>query len=138
MHFRKLTDDAVIPKRGTKFSAGYDLVAAEDFIIQGHQKKLVSTGIGWSPDGDHDLDKVGLIWPRSGLAVKHGLDTLAGVIDADYADEIKVVLYNTSPIPYYGKKGERIAQLVIQNYRTVSNDEFTNNDRDGGFGSTGK
>lgn len=138
MQFTKLTDKAVLPTRGTKFSAGYDLTATEDFTIHPGQSALVSTGIGWTPEGDWDLDKVGFIWPRSGLAAKHGLNTLAGVIDADYNGEIKVLLHNTSKVTYYGEAGTRIAQLVIQNFRTVSNDTHESVTRDGGFGSTGR
>ena len=74
---------------------------------------MVSTGISVGlPPGTY-----GRIAPRSGLAVKHGLDTLAGVIDPDYSDEVRVVLVNTDMrIPFIIKPGYRIAQLILENY----------------------
>ena len=57
---------------------------------------------------------VGLVWPRSGLAVRHGIDTLAGVIDSDYRGEVKVVLVNHGPSAFSIAPGDRIAQLLIQ------------------------
>lgn len=139
MKWNKLTDDAVIPQRGTKFSAGYDLVSTETKTIYPGQSALISTGIGWEPTGDSDLDTVGLIWPRSGMAVKEGVDTGAGVIDADYGGEIKVLIRNTrSHRPVYINEGDRIAQLVLQKFGVMEGDTFTLEARHGGFGSTGK
>lgn len=137
MRFVKLKESAILPKRGTKLSAGYDLVAAEDCVILSGESELVSTGIGWTVEDDSDLNKVGLIWPRSSLAVKHGIEVQAGVIDADYQDEIKVLLFANDIEPFTINKGDRIAQLIIQTFGTVSDDEFTQEARHGGFGSTG-
>lgn len=137
MKFVKIVDDATLPIRGTKFSAGYDLVARESKWIYGNSQALISTGISWEAEGDCDLNKVGLIWPRSGLAAKHGIDTMAGVIDADYTGEIKVLLRVNSPAGFQVNKGDRIAQLIIQTFGCVSNDEHTAVVRNGGFGSTG-
>jgi dUTP pyrophosphatase len=84
---------------------------------------------------------VGLVWPRSGLAVRHGIDTLAGVIDSDYRGEVKVVLVNHGAEPFRIAPGDRIAQLLVQR---VERAEFRRaaalgaTDRGaGGFGSTG-
>jgi dUTP pyrophosphatase len=84
---------------------------------------------------------VGLVWPRSGLAVRHGLDTLAGVIDSDYRGEVRVVLVNHGAEPFGVSPGDRIAQLLVQK---VERAEFRREDSlaptergSGGFGSTG-
>lgn len=86
--------------------------------------------------------RVGLIWPRSGMAVRHGIDTLAGVIDADYRGEIGVVLINHGYAGVDILEGTRIAQLVVQSVWDVPMvvvPELTDTDRgEGGFGSTGE
>ena len=84
----------------------------------------------------------GRVAPRSGLAVKHGIDTGAGVVDADYRGELGVVLFNNSDEDYTISEGERIAQLVVEKIWTGditvvdSLDDTTRSS--GGFGSTGK
>jgi dUTP pyrophosphatase len=85
---------------------------------------------------------VGLVWPRSGLAVRHGIDTLAGVIDSDYRGELKVVLVNHGHEPFRIAPGDRVAQLLIQRVERV---RFTATEAvadtargSGGFGSTGR
>ena len=85
---------------------------------------------------------VGLVWPRSGLAVRHGIDTLAGVIDSDYRGEVKVVLVNHGDEPFAIAAGDRIAQLLVQRVeraafapRTAVGDTGRGS---GGFGSTGR
>ena len=89
------------------------------------------------PDGYY-----GRIAPRSGWALKYGIDTLAGVIDSDYRGEVGVILYNTDKaIPFNIKMGDRIAQIVFEKYYTFDievSDEISKTSRgDGGFGSTG-
>jgi dUTP pyrophosphatase len=88
------------------------------------------------PDGH-----VGLIWPRSGLAVKHSIDCGAGVIDAKYRGEVKILLFNHSDDDFNIEPGDRIAQLLIQkvesvNFMPVDNLEETERNQ-AGFGSTG-
>ena len=88
------------------------------------------------PDGH-----VGFIWPRSGLAVKHSIDCGAGVIDAKYRGEVKVLLFNHSDDDFTIEPGDRIAQLLIQkvesvNFTPVDNLEETARNQ-AGFGSTG-
>jgi dUTP pyrophosphatase len=84
----------------------------------------------------------GLVWPRSGLAVRHGIDTLAGVIDSDYRGEVRVVLVNHGAEPFAIAVGDRIAQLLVQRveraaFRAVEG--VANTERGtGGFGSTGR
>jgi dUTP pyrophosphatase len=80
---------------------------------------------------------VGIIKPRSGLAFNYGIDVLAGVIDADYKDEIKVILINHGDDPYHIKAGDRIAQLVVLPYYVINGEDGNAPIRSGGFGSTG-
>ena len=84
------------------------------------------------------------IRPRSGLAANHGITVLntPGTIDADYRGEIRVILHNTSMIPYTVEEGERIAQMVFNKVERVSFEEVDSLDNtergDGGFGHSGK
>jgi len=83
-----------------------------------------------------------LIWPRSGLAVKKGIDCGAGVIDSHYRGEVKVLLFNHSDSEFQIEPGDRIAQLLIQKVERVEFipvDQLNETARnEGGFGSTGK
>ena len=139
MEVVRFHNDAILPTRGTFRSAGYDLYAVEDFLVeQLPGRALVSTGIGIHvPSGTY-----GRVAPRSGLAVKKGIDVGAGVIDEDYTGELKVLFFNFGDFPYYGKKGERIAQLIIEKIETpeiFEVDKLSATERgEGGFGSTGK
>jgi dUTP pyrophosphatase len=87
----RLTDNAILPSRGTPGAAGLDLYSADGYVVMPGHRVVVSTGISVKlPVGTY-----GRVAPRSGLAAKHGLDVLAGVIDPDYQGELKVVLVNT-------------------------------------------
>lgn len=128
-----------VPTYATAGDAGADLVSAEDVRIPAHQRVLVKTGIKIAiPEG-----YVGLIHPRSGLALKHGITVLntPGTIDAGYRGEIGVILLNTGALDFEVKAGDRIAQLVIQKVETAEFeivDALIDTDRgEGGFGSTG-
>lgn len=137
MKVTKLHNDARIPEQATPGSAGYDLCAVTGATIYPDQRLLIKTGLSLAiPDG-----MVGIIKPRSGLAVKHGIDTLAGVIDADYRGELGVLLINHGDAPWHFNAGERVAQLVVVPcYHgaciEVSSLEETMRG-DGGYGSTG-
>lgn len=117
--------------------AGADLCSSTDTVIPAREKMLVSTGIRMALPEGH----VGLIWPRSGMAVKYGIDCGAGVIDSQYRGEVKVLLFNHSDGEYFIKQGDRIAQLLIQKVETVEFlpvDDLDATDRaEAGFGSTG-
>jgi dUTP pyrophosphatase len=84
---------------------------------------------------------VGLIWPRSGLAYKHGLDVFAGVIDSGYRGDIGVILFNSQYNSYEISKGDRIAQILIQkveDYELLEVEDLDSTERNsGGFGSSG-
>lgn len=136
---KKLQPTAIIPTKGSVDAAGYDLYSSKDGIIQPGERVLIPTDIsmvipvGW----------YGRIAPRSGLAYKHGIDVLAGVIDSDYRGNIGVILYNTDlDKPFEFKTGERIAQIIFEHYASATFKEVQefgeSTDRgDAGYGSTG-
>jgi dUTP pyrophosphatase len=130
-----------LPAYARDGDAGLDLVAREDaFIDRSGGRYLMPTGIsiavpvGWA----------GLILPRSGLALKHGLTVVnsPGLIDSGYRGEIKVVLLNTDPHETYQvHRGDRVAQLVLQRVEQVEwhvVDAFDDEHRGGGFGHSGR
>jgi len=134
---KKLSPHATTPTRGSALSAGYDLYAAAPITIPSHGKALVSTDLAIAtPEGTY-----GRVAPRSGLASKHFIDTGAGVIDADYRGEVKVLLFNHGEVDYEVKKGDRIAQLVLERISTPAVLEVESLEESargaGGFGSTG-
>lgn len=127
-----------IPSYSHPEDAGADLKASESSIVPARGKALVSTGLCLELPEGH----VGLIWPRSGLAVKHSIDCGAGVIDSTYRGEIKVLLFNHSDENFTIESGNRIAQLLVQkiehiNFISVDSLEKTQRN-EAGFGSTGK
>ena len=90
LRVKKLDPKAFIPSKGSEHAAGYDLFSIEDTSVPAKGKKLISTGISMQiPIGNY-----GRIAPRSGLAAKNFIDVGAGVIDADYRGEVKVLLFN--------------------------------------------
>ena len=110
MKYKKLHADAIAPTRGSEFAAGLDLSANESVFIGPGSRVKISTGIAVSV-GDGN---VGFVWPRSKLANKFGIQVLGGVIDADYVGEIMVILLNSGSATFEVRKGDRIAQLVVQ------------------------
>lgn len=110
IRIKRLTEKAILPKYVRAGDAGMDLYATEKAIIQPGERKIIGTGIAMAiPNGN-----VGLIWDRSGLAVKQGLKSLGGVIDSNYRGEIKVVLHNLSQETFSVEEGMRVAQILIQ------------------------
>ena len=137
LRFLKLHLDATLPTRGSAQSAGLDLYAIEDLELQPGGRTAVRTGLAVAiPSGYY-----GRVAPRSGLAVKNGLDVLAGVIDSDYRGEIRCAIINLSAEPFQITAGMRIAQLIIESIVTpdpVWDTELDSTTRGaGGFGSTG-
>ena len=137
MKIKRLIDRLPAPQRETEGSAGYDLRSAIGAItILPGERRVVETGFAWEiPHGF-----VGMIRPRSGLACRQGLHVMAGVIDSDYRDEVKVLLVNLGDEAITIMTGDRIAQMVVTYHYdqplTVV-DELDDFDRGGGFGSTG-
>ena len=137
----QLDAELPLPAYAHHGDAGVDLYARERATIAaGGGRLLMPTGIsiaipvGWC----------GLVMPRSGLALKHGISVVnaPGLIDAAYRGEIKVVLINTDPDAEYEiDRGDRVAQLVIQRVEQVEwriVDELDGVDRGGGFGHSGR
>jgi dUTP pyrophosphatase len=94
-----------LPEYSTTGAAGADLRASEAVTIAPGARTAVPTALRLQIPAGH----VGLVWPRSGLAVRHGIDTLAGVVDSDYRGEVRVVLVNHGDEPFRIEKGDRIA-----------------------------
>src|SRR3954465_7199289 len=136
----KLRRDAVLPSRAHSGDAGFDLTACEEITIGVGERAAVGTGIAVEiPDG-HE----GLVGPRSGLALRHGLSTVnaPGVIDAGYRGEVRVILLNTdNEHSFTVEPGMRVAQLLVVPVvalNVVETIALTTSDRgDGGFGSSG-
>lgn len=136
---KKLCYDAIVPTRGSDGAVGYDLYSSEDAVVPCQAgRALVGTGIAIVLPPD----VYGRVAPRSGLAVKHCINVGAGVIDPDYTGEIKVVLFNHGEKDFEIKKGDRIAQLVLERCETPHIKEISiveDTERgSGGFGSTGQ
>jgi dUTP pyrophosphatase len=137
----RLDPELPVPTYAHQGDAGADLYARSDAILEpGGGRALVPTGVALAiPEG-----YAGFVQPRSGLALEHGITCLntPGLIDSGYRDELKVLLVNTDPqAPYTVRRGDRIAQLVIQ---AVEEAKFTEGDLPpsrrgtGGFGHTGR
>ena len=134
---KRLIGDAILPTRGSAHAVGYDLYSVENCVVPPTHRALVGTGIATVlPVGVY-----GRVAPRSGLAVKKGIQVGAGVIDPDYTGEVKVVLFNHGDKDFEVKKGDRIAQLILERCETPEVEEIETleqTDRgSGGFGSTG-
>lgn len=125
-----------LPMRGTRKSAGYDLTSREVAIIEPGQRVLVKTGVTVKLEDNEYL----AIVPRSGLVYKKGITVLntPGTVDADYyPGEIGVILYNAGEETFVVEEGYRIAQAILCEYKTMGWDLVKEEDRKGGFGSTG-
>lgn len=110
MKVERIHPDAKLPARGTDESAGLDLSIVESVTINPGQSVMLHTGLrvainpGW----------VGLIWPRSKLGAKKRIQVLAGVVDSDYRGEVMVALLNSGDEPLELRKGDKVAQLLLQ------------------------
>tara|TARA_B110000902_G_scaffold2919_1_gene3254 strand:+ start:145 stop:576 length:432 start_codon:yes stop_codon:yes gene_type:complete len=104
--------NARLPDKGSDGSAGLDLYTVDSVTIPSGQRALLRTGLAMSiPEG-----YVGLIWPRSKLAAKMGIDVLAGVVDSDYRGEVMISLLNTGFDPVEIMTGDKVAQIIIQKH----------------------
>ena len=141
LKIKKLDTGLPTPRYANPGDAGLDLYAAEDVVLQPGRRAMIATGIAVAiPQGF-----AGFVQPRSGLAARQGLSIVntPGLIDSGYRGEIKVIAINTDVDDAITiKRGDRVAQLVIQEVPTVSIvevDELDETERAaGGFGSTGK
>jgi dUTP pyrophosphatase len=138
LKFKKLTDNATTPVRGSRHAAGFDLFSAETKEVLPQCQEIVKTDIGVIlPRGTY-----GRVAPRSGLAVKHFIDVGAGVVDFDYRGNVGVVLFNHNANSFQVKKGDKIAQFIVEKIcvpRLVEVSELGETERGTkGYGSTGK
>ena len=138
----RLDPDLPMPAYARPGDAGADLVSREELVlVPGGGRALVPTGVAVAiPEG-----YAGFVLPRSGLALRHGVTVLntPGLIDAGYRDELKVLLVNLDPSEtYHVRRGDRIAQLVIQPVEQatfIPAEELSASVRGGGgFGHTGR
>ena len=137
---KRLDDDVELPRYAYPGDAGLDLRSNADLVLEPFERKLIPTGLAIAiPEG-----YAGFVQPRSGLALKQGLSfpNTPGLIDSHYRGELKVVAINLDPQnPILINKGDRIAQLVIQEVPVVNLvevKELDETDRgSGGFGSSG-
>ena len=137
LRVRKVHPEARLPVYQHPGDAGLDLFSAVDEVLGAGELKAVPTGIQMAiPDGH-----VGLIWDKSGISLQ-GVHRLAGVVDAGYRGEVKVVMINLGKLPFVIKKGMKIAQMLIQPVVAAEVTETADLDDtsrgDGGFGSTGR
>lgn len=137
---KKLDSSVELPKYAYEGDAGLDLAASESLVLQPFERKLVATGLAIAiPEG-----YAGLVIPRSGLAIKHGISIVnaPGLIDSGYRGELKVILVNLDPeTPFEIKAGDRIAQLMLVKIPSVKLqqvEDLPSSERgEGGFGSSG-
>ncbi|MEU7992606.1 MULTISPECIES: dUTP diphosphatase [Rothia] len=135
-----LDTELEIPRYAKDGDAGVDLRSTEKLVLEPGQRALVKTGIAIALPAGY----VGLVHPRSGLAVKHGITVVnaPGTIDSGYRGEIMVCLLNTDCSESFSiERGDRIAQLIIQkyehaNFRQVEELEISARGSTG-FGSSG-
>lgn len=140
LNIQRLDNDVELPRYAYPGDAGLDLRSNADLVIEPFERRLIPTGLAIAiPEG-----YAGFVQPRSGLALRQGLSfpNTPGLIDSHYRGELKVVAINLDPHnPIRIKRGDRIAQLVIQEVPVVSLvevKELDETDRgSGGFGSSG-
>ena len=138
VEIKKVHADAQCPSRNSAGDAGYDLYSIAHDVIKPGERQLVHTGISISiPRGYY-----GRVAPRSGLALRSGIDVLGGVIDSGYRGEVGVILVNFGDRSFAFRKGDRIAQLIVEKCHEtewLEVSELNGTDRgDGGFGSSGE
>ena len=141
LQIKRLDKELPLPAYAHEGDAGLDLLAAEDLTLEPGQRAAVSTGIAIAlPDGF-----AGFVHPRSGRALKEGLAlaNAPGLIDSGYRGEVKVLVVNLDRLsPIDIRRGDKIAQLVIQRVETAAIEEVddlpSTGRGGGGFGSTGR
>ncbi len=133
---KRIHPDAKLPVYGHPGDAGLDLFAVADDVIPPGETRAEPTGLQVAIAPGH----VGLVWDKSGLSLR-GVHRLAGVVDAGYRGEVRVVMVNLGREPFAVAKGMKIAQLLIQpvvSVRVVETGALDETPRgEGGFGSTG-
>jgi dUTP pyrophosphatase len=142
LNIKKVNNNAILPSYGSDFAAGLDLYSSVDMIVPSNSRKLISTGISISWDGEDSKNYYLRIAPRSGLSVKSSIDIGAGVVDYDYRGELFICFINNGNTNYSIKQGDRIAQAILEKinrFDTICEVDILDetNRGSGGFGSTG-
>lgn len=148
LQFQKLSEDATIPKRAHEGDAGYDLYSAVDTTVPARSTKLVATDICVRlPEPPVPTTSVyGRIAERSGLALKKSIAVGGGVIDTTFTGSLGVILHNHSDADFTVRRGDRVAQFIVEVCMTPAVEEVTDvsgagsvaTERGGrGFGSSG-
>jgi dUTP pyrophosphatase len=136
---KKLNSDAVIPKYNLVGDAGFDLSSVQDYIVLPGQTVLIDTGLAF----ELPSNKVLLVCPRSGVSLKTKLRiaNAPGIVDSNFRDSVRIIITNTGHTPHFVKKGDRLAQGLIQTIDTVDFvevEELSDSERNkNGFGSSG-
>ncbi len=138
LKIKKLRADATLPTYAHPGDAGLDIYTCESVSVEPGEKTVISTGIAMEiPEG-----YVGMVWDKSGIAIKNGIKTLGGVVDSGYRGEVLIGVINLSKERYTFEKGHKVAQMVIQKKEDVvveEAQELSDTSRgEGRFGSTGK
>jgi dUTP pyrophosphatase len=138
LKIKKLHPSAILPSYVHPGDAGMDIFALKKTVLKPRERTAMETGISMEiPDG-----YVGLVWDKSGIAIREGIRTLGGVIDAGYRGEILIGVINLSDKEYVFEAGHKVAQMLIQKIEIPSIEEverLSETKRGHGiFGSTGK
>lgn len=137
IEIKKINPEAKIPTYANPKDAGMDFYSVVDINILPNKRVACDTGIAMAIPAGY----VGLIWDKSGVAFNGGIKTMGGVIDSTYRGEIKIILKNLSDKEYAIKKGDKIAQMLIQKVEAPVIEEVGELDDtargEGRFGSTG-
>ena len=135
--FEKVNNRAILPTKGSTHAACWDVYAAEDTFLACNFPTMVSTGLRVKIPHGYMIHVV----PRSGLAVKNGVITMAGIVDSDYRGELKIVLSKIGPKRHMISVGDRIAQIQLHpvpEWECIEGKVDVDTQRgEGGFGSTG-
>lgn len=134
---KKLREGAVIPFKAHPTDSGFDLFSAEDVELLPWQTKVAPTGLAFELPVGYEMQ----VRPRSGLSTKTSLKVIIGTVDAGYRGEVGMIVYNANLHSSFIKKGDKIAQAVIQkipDIEMVEVEELDKGERGvNGFGSTG-
>jgi dUTP pyrophosphatase len=140
MHLRlkRLHPDAILPRYAHEGDAGLDLYAIEEAMLRPGERRMFPLGFAMELDQGY----VSLVWDKSGVSGNYGIKVMGGVIDEGYRGEIRIVLLNTSAHVFCIHKGDKIAQLLIQQVEHAQIQEvpeLSDTSRGiGAFGSTGR
>lgn len=140
MKVKYIREGARILAPAKEGDAGYDICTPERVVIKAGERVQIPTGVCIEMEGF--INQVAIVKDKSGLATKHGITNLGGVIDEGYRGEIVICSYNTSDVDYVFEAGDKIAQIILLPYiveHVNIVDELSDSQRgQTGFGSTGK